>query len=67
MKNPFSSARIFCIEMIGELQKATWPTRTELWDSTVIVIVAAAILGAFTFISDLALLQIVDLITSLVS
>jgi preprotein translocase subunit SecE len=67
MKNPFSSARIFFTEMVGELQKATWPTRTELRDSTVVVIVAAVILGAFTFISDLSLLQVVDLLTSLVS
>jgi preprotein translocase subunit SecE len=67
MKNPFSSARIFFTEMIGELQKATWPTRTELRDSTVIVIVAAVILGVFTSISDFALYQVVDLLTSLVS
>ncbi len=67
MKNPFSSARIFFTEMVGELQKATWPTRTELRDSTVVVIVAAVILGVFTSISDLALGQVVDLLTSLVS
>jgi preprotein translocase subunit SecE len=67
MKNPFSSARIFFTEMVGELQKATWPTRTELRDSTVIVIVAAVILGVFTSISDFALYQVVDLLTSLVS
>jgi preprotein translocase subunit SecE len=67
MKNPFSSARIFFTEMVGELQKATWPTRTELRDSTVVVIVAAVILGLFTSISDYALYQVVDLLTSLVS
>ncbi|HWA09256.1 MAG TPA: preprotein translocase subunit SecE [Opitutaceae bacterium] len=67
MKNPFSSARIFFTEMIGELQKATWPTRTELRDSTIVVIVAAVILGVFTSISDFALYQVVDLLTSLAS
>ena len=67
MKNPFSSARIFFTEMVGELQKATWPTRSELRDSTIVVIVAAVILGVFTSISDLALGQVVDLLTSLVS
>lgn len=67
MKNPFSSARIFFTEMVGELQKATWPTRIELRDSTIIVIVAAVILGVFTSISDLALGQVVDLLTSFVS
>ena len=67
MKNPFRSTRIFVGEMIGELQKATWPTRTELRDSTIVVIVAAFILGLFTSISDFALYQVVDWITSWVS
>ena len=67
MKNPFRSTRIFFGEMVGELQKATWPTRTELRDSTIVVLVASAILGAFTSISDFALYQVVDLLTSLVS
>lgn len=67
MKNPFRSTRIFFGEMVGELQKATWPTRAELRDSTIVVLVASAILGIFTSISDFALYQVVDLLTSLVS
>ena len=67
MKNPFQSTRIFVGEMVGELQKASWPTRTELRDSTVVVIVASLLLGLFTSISDFSLLQVVDLFTSLVS
>jgi preprotein translocase subunit SecE len=67
MKNPFRSVRIFVGEMVDELKKATWPTRTELRDSTIVVIVAAMILGLFTSISDFALIQVVDLFTTLVS
>ena len=67
MKNPFSSTRIFLGEMVGELQKATWPTRAELRDSTIVVIAAAVILGVFTSISDFSLYQVVDLLTSWVS
>jgi preprotein translocase subunit SecE len=67
MKNPFSSTRIFLGEMVGELQKATWPTRTELRDSTIVVIVAAVLLGGFTAISDFSLYQVVDLFTSWIS
>jgi preprotein translocase subunit SecE len=67
MKNPFSSTRIFLGEMVGELQKATWPTRTELRDSTIVVILAAVILGAFTSLSDFALYNFVDLFTRMVS
>ena len=67
MKNPFSSTRIFVGEMVDELKKATWPTWTELRDSTVVVIVAVVILGAFTSISDFALVNFVDLFTRMVS
>lgn len=67
MKNPFRSTRIFFGEMVDELKKATWPTKTELRDSTIVVIVAVLILGLFTSISDFALYQVVDLFTSWVS
>jgi len=65
MKNPFRSTRIFVGEIVDELKKATWPTRQELRDSTVVVIVAAVILGLFTSISDFALYQVVDLFTGI--
>lgn len=67
MKNPFPRIRIFFGEIVGELQKATWPTKSELRDSTVVVIVAALILGLFTSISDFSLTQVVILFTDLVS
>ncbi|HWZ93910.1 MAG TPA: preprotein translocase subunit SecE [Opitutaceae bacterium] len=66
MKNPFSSTRIFFGEMIGELKKASWPSKLELRDSTIVVIVATVVLGLFTSICDFALYQVVDLFTKLV-
>lgn len=67
MKNPFRSTRIFFGELVGELQKASWPTKTELRDSTIVVIAAAVIMGLFTSISDLSLNQVVLLLTDWVS
>jgi preprotein translocase subunit SecE len=67
MKNPFQSTRIFVGEMVAELKKASWPTRTELRDSTFVVIVASALLGLFTAVSDFSLYQTVDTLTFLVS
>jgi preprotein translocase subunit SecE len=67
MKNPFRSTRLFVGEMLAELQKASWPTRRELWDSTVVVIVATVLLGLFTSITDFSLYQFIDLFTTLVS
>ncbi len=66
MKNPFRSTRIFFVEMFGELQKASWPSKLELRDSTIVVIVATVVLGLFTSICDFALYQVVDLFTKLV-
>lgn len=64
MANPFRTTRIFFGELIAELKKASWPTRTELKDSTIVVIVACVLLGLFTSISDFAIYQMVDLFTS---
>jgi preprotein translocase subunit SecE len=49
------------------LKKASWPTASELKDSTIVVIVACLLLGLFTSISDFSLYQVVDLFTSWVS
>jgi preprotein translocase subunit SecE len=67
MKNPFRSIRVFVRETWDELLKCAWPTWTELRDSTVVVVVAAAVLGLFTSISDFSLTQFVILFTELVS
>ncbi|MBI2518280.1 MAG: preprotein translocase subunit SecE [Opitutae bacterium] len=67
MANPFRTVRIFASELVGELQKASWPTRGELKDSTIVVIVACLLLGLFTSISDWSLYQVVDMFTSWVS
>ncbi len=64
MKNPFRKIRIFYGEMVGELKKAAWPTRVELRDSTVVVIIAVALLGTFISIADFSLYQVVNLLTS---
>jgi len=63
MKNPFRSTRIFFGEMVDELKKASWPTWSELRDSTIVVIVACALLGLFTSVADFSLYQVVDLFT----
>ena len=67
MANPFRTVRLFTSELVGELQKASWPTKTELKDSTIVVIVACLLLGLFTSISDFALYNVVDAVTELIS
>jgi len=67
MANPFRSARLFFTELVAELQKASWPTKGELKDSTIVVIVACLLLGLFTSITDFSLYNFVDAVTAFVA
>jgi len=44
--------REFVKDARGEMAKVSWPTRTELRDSTVVVIVMVLIVSAFVGIVD---------------
>ena len=50
-----TGTRNFVGEVQVELKKCTWPTRPELLESTVVVVVAVAILGAVVSLSDVIL------------
>mgnify|MGYP006421265071 CR=1 FL=1 len=63
MKNPFRSIRIFWGETRTELRKASWPNRTELRDSTIVVMVGVLLLGFYVSIIDFSLFQVVTLFT----
>ena len=45
-----------------ELKKVVWPTRYELLNSTVVVIIATIILGIFVGFCDLVLSRIVQVV-----
>jgi preprotein translocase subunit SecE len=47
--------RAYFQEAWYELKKVTWPTRKELWNSTVTVIVVIVVIGLFLGVIDLAL------------
>ena len=64
MKNPFTSIRLFYKETMSELKKASWPTKTELRDSTLVVLIAMVILGSFIALTDFSLMNGVELLTS---
>ena len=46
-----------------ELRKSSWPTRKELIDSTLVVIVTVLILGIFVALADLVFLRIIAFLT----
>jgi preprotein translocase SecE subunit len=49
----------FLGETREELKKCNWPSRPELWQTTVIIFIVTAVLGAFTVGSDFVWLKII--------
>jgi len=60
-KQGFSMVK-FLRDVRLELSKVTWPTRNELLMSTVVVLVAVAIAGAYTGVLDWVFAQMMQLI-----
>ena len=56
------NTRTFFGEVVAELKKCSWPTRPELFDSTVVVILSVFLLAAFIAVCDIVLRQGVRLI-----
>ena len=50
----------YLTEVQGEMKKVVWPTRPEVANSTVIVLVAVIIMGALIFGFDWASVHIAD-------
>ncbi|MCK4983846.1 MAG: preprotein translocase subunit SecE [Victivallaceae bacterium] len=48
---------------VGELNKCTWPTKPELFESTILVIVSIAALAAFVFGIDQIAVFLIKLIS----
>ncbi|MDP2991239.1 MAG: preprotein translocase subunit SecE [Kiritimatiellota bacterium] len=44
------------------MKKSAWPTRAELQESTLVVIMSVIVLGAFVGLSDLILMRVLHLI-----
>ena len=55
--------REFLHEVVVELKKSSWPTRQELIDSTLVVIVTVLILGLFVAFTDLVFVRIIAMLT----
>ena len=56
-------AKTFVGEVKTELKKSAWPTRPELVESTVIVIITVLMLGAFVGVSDKVLVMVISLLS----
>jgi len=52
----------FLTDVSKEMQKVSWPTREQLRESTVVVIVTSLIITGVTFIIDQAMTQVMKFI-----
>jgi preprotein translocase subunit SecE len=52
----------FFNEVVIELKKCAWPTRPELINSTLVVIVSLIIFGVFIGISDTLVMKILEFV-----
>jgi preprotein translocase subunit SecE len=51
----WNRARVFLVEVRNELKRVTWPTRTEVYAATIVVILFSIVLGTFLWVVDLIL------------
>ena len=62
MANPITKTRSFLDETAGELKRSSWPTRKELVDSTIIVIVSMLLLAGFVAVCDFVFVNLVRML-----
>ena len=60
--NRLKGFKTFLDEVVTETRKSTWPNRSELMESTVVVIVSVLLLGFFVGISDWVLVELLKII-----
>ena len=58
--NWFGRGQRFLGEVRSELGRVTWPTRREVWATTIVVILTSMVFGLYLFAVDLGLTQAVE-------
>ena len=51
----FGRARQFLVDVRAELGRVTWPTRREVWATTIVVILVSLLFGVYLYAVDLIL------------
>jgi len=51
----FSRGRRFLVEARAELGRVTWPTRREVWATTIVVILVSSLIGVYLWSIDILL------------
>ena len=59
----FGRARRFFTDVRSELGRVTWPTRREVWATTIVVILTSTLFGVYLWSVDLGLSSLVSWVT----
>jgi preprotein translocase subunit SecE len=51
----FGRAKRFLTDVRSELSRVTWPTRREVWATTVVVILTSMLFGIYLYVIDVGL------------
>ncbi|HRZ13648.1 MAG TPA: preprotein translocase subunit SecE [Kiritimatiellia bacterium] len=57
-----TAARTFIEEVRAEMKKCSWPTRSELSESTMVVIVSVVLMAVFVGLSDVVLMSVMRMV-----
>jgi len=56
----YGRGRRFLVDARSELTRVTWPTRREVWATTIVVILTSLVFGLYLWVIDLGLSWIVE-------
>lgn len=62
MKGLLEKLKVFIKEVRLEMSKVTWPTKAELKDSTIVVIVSVIVIAAFVGVIDWVLYSLLKVV-----
>ena len=55
----FGRGRRFLTDVRAELGRVTWPTRREVWATTIVVLLVSTLIGLYLYLVDLGLSALV--------
>jgi preprotein translocase subunit SecE len=61
----YKRLRVFLTEVNGELKRTSWPSRTEVQGTTVVVILTVFVFSLFLYVVDTFLFRTIDWIFKL--
>lgn len=60
IKSIFTKIKTFWDEVITELKVVSWPSKNEVWYTTIVVIIAVFIFGIYLFLVDIILTWVLE-------